>query len=215
MKRVKQKTVSGILFLALLVGGVAFQPTMGEAAKIKMGKNIEAKHQISQSDYTKNGSIARVDGKKYYDCFENKNATYYYSYPKPDKFTTGPQIKKNLFKGHIITIGQSQKRAVLGKGDKATYSLKVKKGVKILKMGTLYAPDELKVTATNKKITVECKKQSDEKYSYSFSFSVLFSYKGKKYYCEKTKDKIKYTIKADETQETESEEAEDSSENEY
>ena len=117
----------------------------------------------------------------------NKNATYYYSYPKPDKFTIGPEIKKNLFKGHIITIGQSQKRAVLGKGDKATYSLKVKKGVK---MGTLYAPDELKVTATNKKSRWNAKNNRMKNTAIVLAFLCYFLTKGKSTIVKKQKTRL-------------------------
>lgn len=212
MRRLLEKIVLGILLLALMAGCTTIQPKTAEAAKIKVVKNLKVKSISSKQYYNKNGQIVKSGGIKYYNCFENKKGTFFYSYPKPDEFGTGPSIKKSLIKGHIFTIAKTQKKAILGKGDKISYSLKVKKGVKILKMGA-YIPDELKVTATNKKITLQCKKLSEEKYSDNLCFSVLFSYKGKKYYCEETKSKINYTIKGKETndeKESKKEDADDS-----
>lgn len=208
MKRILEKIVSGILLLALMAGCTTIQPKTAEAAKIKVVHNLKVKSIASKQYYNKNGEIVKSGGKKYYKCFETKKGTYYYSYPKPDEYGTGPSYKKNLFKGQIFTIAKTQKKAILGKGDKASYSLKVKKGVKILKLGT-YCPSELKITATNKKVTLQCKKLSEEKYSNYLSFSVLFSYKGKKYYCEETKSKINYTIKGEETNDEEESKKED------
>lgn len=196
MKQNLKKIVVGVMLLVMAVSCVQFGSTTAEAAKIKVVKKVKIVEIIRSDMYTKKGRYIKVDGKQSIRCIEKKKKTIVQTYPNPTEMGSGPMVVKKLFNGRIVNILKANKKLQFKKGDKVVLPLKIKKGVKILKLELRNGIDDIfKITATNKKLTLKCKTYEDYDIDDFVEFNVLFTYKGQRYYTELS-SKIPFLIKA-------------------
>lgn len=222
MKKTMKRVVTMLLVMALTVGLLqTTQSTTAQAAsKIKILKKQPNYHETfdigmawamgssevkrlkkeSINKYIKaNGEDGyyKYKGKRYYLCKRKGKYTMHPRYKMSDLKKGKIKLKnEKLFKGAPVSI-KSDKKILLKEGEKVTFKLKVKKGVKIVAIypdicnyHTIVSVDKNTITIKGKEQDYWAPKRYKEKEPLSLKY--FFTYKGKRYYYDNYKNDDDY-----------------------
>lgn len=200
---VKKRIIALLCIMTLLIVGtnhVTTVTTVQAASKIKIFKKFpKIKRNRNKKKYRAADFICKYKGKKYIYCGPGEKETFFSRFPttKSEKRDYGEKsVEKVLFKGAPVWVKGSERSQIMELGEKETYNIKVKKGVKVVAIGSCikkgHDPDGgpycygntdgpyVKILSANKNnITLKAVKKATEEW---IPLQVYFTYKGHRYF---------------------------------